>query len=182
MALSAIWCDLARLKERRPPFSSRDRFVLLVTTVPTLKGMAVIGFRLSHSIGERTPLLGVAIKQMTQLLTGADVDYRATVAPGFCLPHPVGVVVSGGARLGRSCTIHQGATVGSRPAGSPTLGDHVNVGPGARILGPIRLGSNVHVAANCVVTKSFVMDDVILAGVPATVIGRRRCDNDRGID
>ena len=53
--------------------------------------------------------------------------------------------------------------------GCPTIGDGVNVGVGAKIIGPIIVGSNCSIGANAVVTHSFA-DGNVLVGIPAKAI------------
>jgi serine O-acetyltransferase len=53
--------------------------------------------------------------------------------------------------------------------GSPVLGDNVYIGPGAKIVGGIRVGDNVAIGANCVVAKN-IPDNAVVVGVPGEVI------------
>lgn len=168
-ALDVIGADLARTRGRKPPTDTLELLALL-TAIPTAKAVAVLGFRLAHAAGRRLPLLGAAIKQLTQIVTGCDIDYRATIGPGLYLPHPSGVVVAGGTVIGARCTLNQGVTLGSRPEGSPSLGDDVALAPGCRVIGPIAIGDMVQVGANSVVTRSFGEGHVVLVGVPAEVL------------
>lgn len=168
-----ICADLARVRERPEPLTLRGRIALIAETLLTVKALAVVGFRLSHAAGRRLPLAGSALKTLTHVVTGADVHHRASVGPGLNLPHPTGVVVSADATVGARCTIHQGVTLASRPDGSPSIGDDVNLSPGAKVIGPVHIGDNVHIGANAVVTHSFPEGNVVLVGIPATVLRER---------
>jgi serine O-acetyltransferase len=168
--LGTILIDLARARSGPPPVGSLGAIRLLAGSLLKVRGIAVIGFRLSHFAGSRIPLAGAALKALNHVVTGADIDYRATFGPGLYLPHPTGVVVSGETKSGVRCTIHQGVTLGSKPTGSPHLGDDVNLGPGSRVIGPLVLGDGIHVAPNAVVTRSFPNGHVVLAGTPASVL------------
>jgi serine O-acetyltransferase len=167
-----ICTDLARAKGQAPPPNRWAALRLLLASTPAIKSLATIGFRLSHRAGRLSPLAGSALKALTHAITGADLDYRATVGPGFHLPHPTGVVISADTVVGERCTLHQGVTLGSRPEGSPSLGDDVNLAPGARVIGPIVLGDEVHVGSNAVVTRSFEDGHVTLVGIPAAPLAR----------
>lgn len=137
-----------------------------------LQGMshiAVVLYRLSHQAGNRVAILGTLVKTLNHFVTGADIAWQARFGPGLRLLHPVGVVVAPAVVAGRNCTLHQGVTLGSKPSGSPTLGDDVNVAPGGRIIGPLTIGSRVQVGANAVVTHDFG-DDLVLVGIPAKVL------------
>lgn len=51
-----------------------------------------------------------------------------------------------------------------------TIGSHVDIGAGAKIIGDITIGNHVLIGANAVVTKD-IEPYAIVAGVPARVIG-----------
>ena len=116
------------------------------------------------------------VKQANQVLTGADIDYRATIGPGLRLLHPGAVVIASGAVIGARFTVHSSVTVGSSGSGAPTIGDDVNLAPGSRVLGSIRLGNRIRVYPNAVVTRSPEQDGVVLAGLPARVVREVRED------
>ena len=88
--------------------------------------------------------------------------------PGLCLVHRGTVVVSPLARVGSNCRIHPSTSIGDYN-GAPTLGDNVYIGPGAKLYGPITIGSNVAVGANAVVNSSFP-DNCTVGGIPARVL------------
>ena len=92
------------------------------------------------------------------------------------MPHPNGIVVHPDVRIGPNCLIFQQVTigtVGSRP-GAPRIGGHVDIGAGARILGPVTIGDHAVVGANAVVLTD-VPSYGVAVGVPAEV--RRRNPN-----
>jgi serine O-acetyltransferase len=95
-----------------------------------------------------------------------------TIGPGLCLVHYGTVTVNPAARIGADCRIHPSSSIGRDAAGAPVLGDGCYIGPGARIIGAITLGSHVIVGANAVVRDSFD-DNVVLAGVPARKVSER---------
>jgi len=99
--------------------------------------------------------------------------------PGLAIVHYGTIVIDPTTRIGRNCRIHVGSHIGGAaqfvdPARahefSPRIGDNVYIGPGAKLYGPIRIGSNCVIGANAVVTRSFPEDGLTLAGVPAKVI------------
>lgn len=83
----------------------------------------------------------------------------------------IGIVIHARCVIGKNCIIGQGATIGGKSQWYevPVLGDNVYVAAGARILGPIRIGNNVTIGANAVITKD-VPDNCVVAGVPARII------------
>ncbi|MCW2994742.1 MAG: serine acetyltransferase [Conexibacter sp.] len=95
-----------------------------------------------------------------------------TFGPGLCLVHYGTVTVNPDARIGADCRVHPSSSIGRDEHGAPWIGDGCFVGPGARILGPVTLGSHVIVGANAVVKDSFG-DHAVLAGVPARQVSER---------
>jgi serine O-acetyltransferase len=95
-----------------------------------------------------------------------------TFGPGLCLVHHGTVVVHELARIGADARVHPSTSIGRDAQGAPTLGDGCFVGPGARIIGPVALGSHVIVGANAVVLESFP-DHAVVAGVPARKVAER---------
>jgi serine O-acetyltransferase len=76
--------------------------------------------------------------------------------------------------IGKNCTIRQQITVGNegnRGGGLPIIGDNVEIGAGAMILGKIHIGNNVIIGANSVVTKN-VPENCNVIGIPAYIIKR----------
>ena len=83
------------------------------------------------------------------------------------MPHPNGVVVHPEAVIGPNCLLFQQVTIGSGPRpGLPKLGGHVDVGPGAKILGGVTIGDHAVIGANAVVV-SDVPAGAVAVGVPA---------------
>jgi serine O-acetyltransferase len=105
-------------------------------------------------------------------ITGADIPLNATIEGGFLIPHPNGVVVHPDAHIGPNCLLFQQVTVGTGPVpGVPTLGGHVEVGAGARILGGVHIGDHARIGANAVVL-SDVPAEGIAVGIPAVNVRR----------
>lgn len=90
--------------------------------------------------------------------TGAHLGYGTRFAEAPVLPHGLyGIIISHHASVGRNCTIYHQVTIGEARdgAGAPQIGDHVHIGAGAKLLGPIRIGNRVRIGANCVVTQDI---------------------------
>ncbi len=99
------------------------------------------------------------------IVTGAEIDLSCNIGGGLLIPHPNGIVIYPGSIIGINCLIFQQVTL----AGVVELGYHVDIGAGAKLIGPLKIGNNVRIGANAVVTKA-VPDNVIVAGVPAVKI------------
>lgn len=91
---------------------------------------------------------------------------------GLTLWHYGSVIVHPDARVGKNCNIHGNCCIGnSQPFGPvPTIGDNVDIGQGAQVLGGIRIVDNVRIGAGAVVVKDVLTPGVTVAGVPARII------------
>ena len=91
------------------------------------------------------------------------------------IDHGTGVVIGETTIIGDDCTLYQGVTLGGtgkdKGKRHPTLGDHVMVGAGAKVLGPIEIGNHVRIAAGAVVLQDIPSDSTAV-GVPARVVRR----------
>lgn len=105
---------------------------------------------------------------------GCYISLLAEIGPGLNLPHPTGIVIGDGVRIGRSNTIYQNVTVGRHSAnqpGYPVFGDGVTVYAGAVIIGVVAIGDGAVVAANSVVNRD-VTPGAVAVGAPARIISR----------
>lgn len=94
-----------------------------------------------------------------------------SIGYGLRIPHMVGGgIILGPAKMGNYCTANSGVVVGlnRNEENRPVIGDHVELNVGCKVIGKIKIGSNVVVAANSLVYKDVPSNCVIL-GVPATV-------------
>ncbi len=161
--------DLRAVFERDP--AARGTLEVLLT----YSGFhALLAYRVAHRLKKwHIPLIPRAISQMARLLTGIEIHPVATIGTGFFIDHGMGVVIGETAEIGDHVTLFQGVTLGGtgkeRGKRHPTLGNHVVVGAGAKILGGIKVGDHVKVGANSVVLKSVPPNSTVI-GVPARVI------------
>jgi serine O-acetyltransferase len=86
-------------------------------------------------------------------VTGADIPLDCQIGGGLLLPHPNGIVIHSGVRIGPNCLIFQQVTIGVTAAGQtpPEIGGHVDIGAGAKILGDLSIGDHAVIGANTVV-------------------------------
>ena len=115
------------------------------------------------------------LKVASEILTGIELPCEATIGRRFRIDHFGGVIVSGDAVFGDDCVIRNGVTVGLRTTGqrgSPILGNRVDVGAGAKLLGSIHIGDDVAIGANAVVLTD-VPSNSIAVGIPARILPRK---------
>ena len=100
-----------------------------------------------------------------------DISSTAEIGGGLIVQHGYGTIIAP-RKIGKNCWVNQGVTIGyTNDNDCRTLGDNITVYAGAKILGNVRVGNNVIVAANAVVVKN-VEDNCIVGGIPAKVIKR----------
>jgi serine O-acetyltransferase len=104
---------------------------------------------------------------------GISIPYTTDIGCGFYIGHFGTIVVNGRCKIGNNFNISHGVTLGVSNRGDkkgyPEIGNDVYLGPGAKIIGAIKIGNNVAVGANCVVTKD-VPDNAVVVGVPGKII------------
>ena len=116
--------------------------------------------------------------KIIQIVTGIELPCEVEIGRNFVIDHFGGIIISGYARFGDDCRIRNGVVVGLRRVEdkrAPIIGNNVDIGAGAKLLGPIQIGDNVLVGANAVVLCD-VPNNSIAVGVPAIVRPRSMQD------
>ncbi len=106
----------------------------------------------------RHGMLGVywLIRQPVRLLLHVDIPAKARIGGGLYLPHPRNIIIGPGVVIGEDCSIFHDITVGHGPRpGLATVGNHVVLFPGAKVLGGISIGHRSEIGANCVVARDI---------------------------
>ncbi|MGH7392657.1 MAG: serine O-acetyltransferase [Candidatus Rokuibacteriota bacterium] len=90
---------------------------------------------------------------------GIELYLTTQVGRRFCIGHQGGIVIHPRARIGDDCVIRQNATIGAatpdQSSAAPTLGNRVELGAGAVIIGAITIGDDVRIGPNAVVVTSI---------------------------
>ena len=123
-------------------------------------------------------LLYKVLYKFVQILTGIELPCEVIVGRNFVIDHFGGIVVSGYAQFGDDCRIRNGVVIGLKNIAEPVapiIGNNVDIGAGAKILGAIKVGNNVVIGANAVVITD-VPDNSLAVGVPARIKARRVCE------
>lgn len=116
-------------------------------------------------------LLYKLLKFLSIGLLGAEIPCEVVLGRRTVIEHIGAIVIAGDAVFGDDCVIRQGVTIGLRRVnepGSPRFGDRVDIGAGAKILGPITIGSDTVIGANAVVLTD-VPPNSIAVGIPARI-------------
>lgn len=120
------------------------------------------------------PVARVFLHRLTYKL-GISISPKTKIGSGFYIGHFGGIIVSDESVIGKNCNISQGVTLGKgnrgKNKGHPILGDNIYIGPGAKIVGAVKIGNNVAIGANCVVTKD-IPDNSVVVGIPGKVISQ----------
>ena len=120
--------------------------------------------------------LGRLVSNFSRWLTGIEIHPGAQLGPGLFIDHGMGTVIGETAEVGANVTLYHNVTLGGvsweKVKRHPTLEDHVVVGAGAQVLGPITIGAYSRIGANSVVVKDVPPHSVVV-GIP----GRTRSRN-----
>jgi serine O-acetyltransferase len=115
--------------------------------------------------------LYLLLHKAVQVAAGIEMPCEVEIGRNFVIDHFGGIVISGYAKFGDNCRIRNGCVVGLARVDdpcAPTIGNNVDIGCGAKLLGRITIGDNVLIGANAVVVRD-VPANSIAVGVPARV-------------
>lgn len=124
--------------------------------------------------------LAFLLYRMNAMLGHAVIGRGAEMGPGLVILHSFGIVINTQVKAGKNLVLEHGVTIGAEKNRSPILGDNVFIGAGAKVIGPVHIGSDVKIGANAVVTRDLP-DGATAVGIPARVIkvyGERVADDD----
>ena len=158
--------DLARVEERRAFFREQSLWAIRV-------------YRFGRSVDQRRPGFNKTILlkiywllfRVVETMTGISLPKEATFGPGLRIWHFGGIFIHPETRVGSGCTVRQGVTLGNRePTGPcPTIGDNVELGAYAQVLGGVTIGDNCRIGAMAVVLHD-VPNGASAVGNPARII------------
>lgn len=162
-------CEIKNTLEKDPAAKNWVEVMLLYPSIH-----AIIFYRVAHFLyNHKIYFISRAISQLARFFTGIEIHPGAIIGKGLFIDHGMGVVIGETTEIGDNVTLYQGVTLGGtgkdKGKRHPTLGDNVVVGSGAKILGPIQIGSNSKIGANAVVLKD-VLAEATAVGIPARVI------------
>lgn len=161
-----------------PPLANRAARISRFFRTAFVQGwLAVFLYRAKRALRDAgVPVLPIACDLLNRALFSVSIGDAVEIGPGLMIPHG-NVVIDGRVRIGRDCQINPWVTIGlsnSKKLGfsaqGPTIGDHVHIGTGAKLLGPITVGDYARIGANAVVVHD-VPPNATVVGVPARVVG-----------
>lgn len=125
-------------------------------------------------VRKRVPGAGVICRwlgSLTYMICASEIAPTAVVPPSTRFPHPTGIVIGAGVRLGERVTIYQNVTLGSHGRADmqqayPTVGDDTVIFAGAVIVGGVNVGCRSVIGANAVIRRDVAPDSVVLAPQP----------------
>lgn len=135
------------------------KFVHTKVKIPIIKQLLYIIYRLLNAL-------------ILEMLFNDEIDARTNIGDGLRIDHPYGIIIHNDSVIGKNAVIRHQVTIGNKGYannGCPVLGDNVDIGAGAKIIGDITIGNNVSIGANAVVTKD-VPDGAVVVGIPARIV------------
>ena len=115
--------------------------------------------------------------RVVETLTGVSFTKAAEIGPGLRIHHFGNIFIHSGVKVGSNCTLRQGVTIGNRHEGGgvPVLGDHVELGAYAQVLGEIRVGDGARIGALSVVLQD-VPPGATAVGIPAKILPAKNAE------
>lgn len=147
-------------------------------TLPGFRALAVHRFgnyRMHINRPWRLPLSFVyhQLSRHCRNYYGIELPFSAQIGRRVLFEHQGGIVIHGCSVIGHDCVIRQGVTLGNRymdaPFDAPVLGNRVNVGAGAKLLGRLQIGHDANIGANSVVLRDVPVGRTVV-GIPARLV------------
>lgn len=175
--IASIRRDISAALERDPAASNALEVIL---TYPGFHARQI--HRLTNTLHQaRVPVLPKLVAYLGRFLTGIEIHPGATIGEGLFIDHGMGLVIGETAVIGDDCSLTQGVTLGGTSTHHekrhPTLGNNVNVGAGAKLIGAITVGNFARIGAGSVVVTN-VPAYATVVGVPGKVVAYYDSGND----
>lgn len=126
-------------------------------------------------------LIHIPLQKFSEIFFGITIGAAAKIGDRFSIEHSGCIVIHGCASIGNDCLIRQGVTIGNKsmddPLGAPQIGNRVNIGAGAKIIGRINIGDDVDIGANAVVTKD-IPSGAVVVGIPGKILRMKNSHKD----
>lgn len=157
-----------------------NRFIMIKKLLTDPPYTSVFLYRVSNFFyRKKIPFIPRLLTIINRIIFGIEIGYTAQIGKGFRICHGAGCVIGYKTIIGENVTVNQGVTIGGNFNKSriynktyitqPVIGDNVHIAAGAKVLGPVIIGSNTIIGANSVITKDVPMNSVV-SGIPGVVI------------
>jgi serine O-acetyltransferase len=140
----------------------------------------MVAIRTMHFFRDAGLMLGAQItSRVIRHVYAAEVHPLSRWSPGINIVHGTGLAVGSGAQIRHGCVLLHNVTLGDAfdqatgVIGGPTLGEHVHVGAGCTLLGPIHVGNDSKIQAGSTLSHSVPPGSLVR---PAPVVVTRRED------
>jgi serine O-acetyltransferase len=112
-------------------------------------------------------------ERFIEITTGISIPVEASIGPGLKIHHFGGIIIHPKAQIGELCTLYHDVTIGDRGGygASASIGNHVMLGAGAKIIGEITIGDNCRIGANSVVTENVPANSIVY-GNPCIILNK----------
>lgn len=161
---------LSAYQKRDPAARSKLEILLLYQGVHALIFHRIANWFYRHKL----KFLARLISQWSRFWTGIEIHPAAKIGKRLVIDHGMGIVIGETTEIGDDVLIYHGVTLGGtgKDQGKrhPTIGNHVLIGCGAKVLGPFTVGDGARIAANSVVL-SQVPSGTTAVGIPAQIVG-----------
>ncbi|MZQ80571.1 serine O-acetyltransferase [Paenibacillus sp. 5J-6] len=167
--LNRIFKDVQAVLERDPAASNAIEVILCYPGFH-----AIFLHRISHRLYKKGfVLLARLLANANRFYTDIDIHPAANIGQGIFMDHGMGIVIGETVEIGDYVTIYQGVTLGGtgKETGKrhPTIGNHVMISSGAKILGPFYVGDHSKIGAGAVVLKE-VPPHCTVVGIPGRIV------------
>lgn len=171
--LSTIKEEIDVVFERDPAARS------VLETIFTCPGFQAIVFhRFNHWLwNKKLYFIARLMAHIARFMTGIEIHPGAKIGRRFFIDHGMGIVIGETSEIGDDVSIYHGVTLGgttwNKGKRHPTLENNVVIGAGAKVLGPITLGTGTRVGCNAVVVKDTPPNATVV-GVPGHIVVKRK--------
>ena len=158
--------DTGDMSREVKPFFVWDPSRALITSIRSYQN-ADQAMRCTKTIVKKWAILR---HRFWSMVTGTDIPVTVSIGAGLLIPHPNGIIIHGDSSIGINCLIFQQVTIGSRNGSAPPIiGNNVDIGAGAKIIGSIKIGDYAKIGANAVVLTD-VPAQATAVGIPAKIL------------
>lgn len=165
--IDKIYDDLLSFSKKDPAAEENPLYILKTYT----SFSAVLHYRIANWVYEKfkdnkiylsNPFLPALLSRRGKVLSGAEIHFKCKIGHRFILDHGFGTVIGETSIIGDDCYILGGVTLGARKISGndkssrhPQIGNRVQIGAHSSLLGSIKIGNDVFIGSNCIITNNI---------------------------